>query len=154
MRIICSILSCLSLLFVSSVEANNFPDLTSFQHQASGSPPVRVAFHDLLGKIEEGIKRNEGGALAQYFAEQVYLNLQSEEEGYYSANQASLVLEHYLSGRKFLNFHFTTTREQGSSAYATGGGTVMIRGVAEIIQLYVSFSLRGGQWVVTQFNIY
>jgi hypothetical protein len=146
--------SCLSLQFVSYGETNYLPSGTPLQNQKPVAPSSIVPFSVVLEKIEEGIKRNEGNALATYFAAQVYLNLQSEEEGYFSANQASLVLGHYLSVRKVLNFHFTTKQEEGGSAYATGGGTIIIRGVTEIIQLYVSFGLRSGKWVVTQFNIY
>lgn len=120
----------------------------------SARSPQDARFREVAAGIEDGIRRNDASLLAPHFAGQLYLSLRSEEEGYYSANQASLVLEHYFAGRKFLNFRFTTTGTQGRNAYATGGGTIMVRGMTEIIQVYVSFRQRGGEWVVTQFNIY
>ena len=85
---------------------------------------------------------------------QVYVNLRGGESGYYSANQAYYLLENYFKTRRLVNFNFTTIGESDSNPYATGSAGFNEKGSRERAQVYVSLSLAGNRWVITQINIY
>ncbi len=115
---------------------------------------VSAALYHVLKDVEEGIINGDANLFASSIAPQIYINLSNSDEGYFSSNQSSFVIQHFLSASRLATFHFSTIRSDDSSAYATGGGTVVRRGFAEIIQVYVSLKYQNGAWLLTQFNVY
>ena len=109
---------------------------------------------EILSAVQNGIMKGNIGSFVQYMAPQIYMSLLNTDEGYFSSNQSSFILERFFSSNRLMTFRFTTVHKDGLSAYATGGGTLMRKGTSEIIQIYVSFRYRAGSWVMTQFNIY
>ena len=110
--------------------------------------------HRVLSEVQEGIVKSDVGSFASSIAPQVYVSLLNSDEGYFSSNQSSFVIQHFLSANKILTFRFTTIQSEGSSGYATGGGTIVRRGSPEIIQVYVALKYQDRAWILTQFNIY
>jgi hypothetical protein len=104
--------------------------------------------------MQKGISDGELDALTRYFAKHIYLNVRGVESGYYSANQAQIVLQNFFSSHKPLSFSFTTYGESGGAPYATGRGSFNVRGSREFIQVYIALTRHKDTWVVSQFNIY
>ncbi len=107
-----------------------------------------------IAVIQEGIVAGATNTFTPWIAPQVYLRLLGSEEGYFSANQSTFVLERFFSSFRVLRFHFTTIHRSGSKAYATGGGTFIRRGTPEIVQVYIALIKHDDAWVISQFNIY
>ncbi len=114
------------------------------------SPASRAIFQ----RVERGITAGDVAVFSRDFGPQVVINLHGGESGSFSSGQAHYVLETYCRPRKFGHFSFTTVDEAGGSPYATGSVTFNFRGRRELAQVYVSLSLAGDRWVISQFNIY
>ena len=108
----------------------------------------------LIENIHHGILSGDVQLFSEHFAHQLYITLRGKEGGYFSSNQALCILQNYFSGRRTLNFRFTTVSTTGSNPYATGGGTFLVKGNPEILQVYVALAGTGDGWVITQFNVY
>jgi hypothetical protein len=87
-------------------------------------------------------------------ATQVYVSLRTGEHGYYSANQATVLLEYFLRTRKISNLGFSTVGENATVPYATGSATLLYRGNRQLVQVYVAVARAGDRWLITQLNIY
>ncbi|MBI1806276.1 MAG: DUF4783 domain-containing protein [Ignavibacteria bacterium] len=108
----------------------------------------------LFDEIEKGLIAGDVRAISKYFGREVFLNLRGTESGYFSANQAFYILQNYFSARHTVHFKFTTFDQTESSPYATGGGSFMVKGKLETLQVYVALARRHERWVITQFNAY
>ena len=132
------------------------PEKTPQQVRQSALPsddiPADVSgiFHD----IEEGILNGNIRNFSDHFARQVYMDLHDAQGGYYSANQASYVLQRFFGSRRLVSFKLSNIGRSESALYATGGGTFMYHSARENLQVYVSLFLIDGRWVITQFNVY
>jgi hypothetical protein len=97
------------------------------------------------------------------------VNLHGNENGYFSANHAFLVLQNYLSVRTILSFsfdkihdperaspneQFTISYDVADIPYASGKGTYLVRGKRESFQVYVALGKVGTEWMITQINVY
>lgn len=109
---------------------------------------------EVFQAVQRGIAEGDFEELARYFSKHIYLNIQSIESGYYSANQAQFVVQNFFNTNKILSFSFTTYGESGGAPYATGRGSINVKGNREYIQVYVSLMKQKDRWVISQFNIY
>lgn len=126
-----------------------------------GSLPreVDISSHESLPKqilreIEAIIQKGDGESFARYLGPEVFLSLKSSEGRYFTANQALYVLRNFFTTHKPITFAFSTYGEIEGSPYATGRGYFSTRGVRESFQVYVSLVMRGGRWVISEFNAY
>lgn len=108
----------------------------------------------LLETIEAGIAEGNISSFSKHFDKQVFVNITKGESGYFSSNQTSSLLHHYIAGRKIVSFRFSRVNEKGISPYATGRLVTLYRGSQESAQIYVSCSWQDSRWVIGQFNIY
>lgn len=104
--------------------------------------------------VEGALEAGNIGALSQHLGTQVFLNLRGGESGYYSANQAYYVLENYFKNRRLVQIEFTTMSESEATPYATGRAAFNVKGSREHAQIYLSLTMVGERWVVTQINVY
>lgn len=108
----------------------------------------------IFDNVQEGVSTGNIGIFSKHMAGEVYLNLRGGERGYYSANQAYYLLEDYFKTRRLVSFDFTTVGETVTNPYATGRASFNFKGSREFAQVYVSLSLSGERWVITQIKIY
>jgi hypothetical protein len=108
---------------------------------------------ELFTLVETAVRSADVASLAKSFGRQVYVNLKGGESGYFSANQASYILQSFFTPRRPLSFSFSTIQLEGDP-FATGSGTFLLKGTRETLQLYVSVSRQGDRWVISQFNVY
>jgi hypothetical protein len=109
---------------------------------------------DVFRAVQHGLAEGHLDEITRHFGKNIYLNLRSIESGYYSANQAQFVVQNFFNTHKPLSFSFTTYGESGGSLYATGRGSINVKGNREYIQVYVSLSKHKDRWVISQFNVY
>jgi lipid II:glycine glycyltransferase (peptidoglycan interpeptide bridge formation enzyme) len=108
----------------------------------------------VFNQIEHSISSSSLSAIPVSFARQVYVNITGGESGYFSQNQVVSVLQGYFVLRAPLSFEFSRYNDLGSTPYATGRLTFLVRGRRESAQIYVSLAIQDSQWVISQFNIY
>jgi Domain of unknown function (DUF4783) len=111
---------------------------------------ARVLFH----MIENGIKAGDVARFSHNFDRQIFVNITSGENGYFSSGQATSLLQHFLGTRKVVSFTFSRVSDKGPTPYATGRLVSIYRGTLESSQVYVSCSWQSSGWVIGQFNIY
>jgi hypothetical protein len=109
---------------------------------------------ELFRTIQNGVASGEVESLSRHFGSNIYLNIRGTESGYFSANQAYYVLQNFFNQNKPVAFSFTSYGESGESPYATGRGSINVKGNREFIQVYVSLVKFKDRWVIEQFNIY
>ena len=118
------------------------------------SSPAGEEQRKIFDRIRDGMNSGNIAALSQFFGSQVLCNLRDGESGYYSANQAFYLLENYFRVRKIVSFGLSTIGDSDTNPYATGSATFNVKGTREVAQVYISLSLAGDRWVITQINIY
>ncbi len=109
---------------------------------------------DIFDAFQKGLEEGNITPFSRYLGTQVYMNLPGGKSGYFSGNQASYVLQNYLSGRRVQSFYFSTYAESASAPYATGPGHFESRGSVENVQVYVALAKVGDRWFLSQINIY
>jgi hypothetical protein len=127
----------------------------SAQSRQPAAPPSNgSSCREVFEKVQGGLYAGSVGLFSRYFSSQVLVNLRGGESGYYSASQAHYILESYLKPRRLARFAFSTIVEAGTNPYATGSVAFNYRGNRDYAQVYVSLSLDGDRWMITQINIY
>lgn len=124
------------------------------QQLQSGDTTRNASLHRVLTEIQNGIINGTVNSFTPFIAPQIYLSLLNSDEGYFSSNQSSFILQHFFSSFRILTFRFTTVHSERLNTYATGGGTLIRKGSTEIIQIYLALRYRDGTWNITQFNMY
>jgi len=104
--------------------------------------------------IRQGLVSGDVSGLSAMLAPQVSMTLRTGEHGYFSSNQAFLLVQHFLRTRKITNLNFSTMGGGANVPYATGSGTLLYRGNRYFVQVYVSLSRWGDRWMISQLNIY
>jgi len=125
------------------------PALQDPGSQKGGHPAAAI-----FGNVSRGLTAGDVASFAPFLAAQVYVSLRTGEHGYYSANQASALLEYFLRTRKISGLAFSTVSVNATIPYATGSATLIFRGTRQLVQVYVSAERTGDQWTITQLNIY
>jgi hypothetical protein len=109
---------------------------------------------DVFDAVQRTLAAGEADELARYFGKHIFLNIRSVESGYYSSNQAQFVVQNFFNAHRPQSFSFSTYGESAGSPYATGRGSINVKGNREYIQIYVSLTKEKDRWVISQFNIY
>ena len=104
--------------------------------------------------VEKGVSSGSIVSFSNRFGPQVHVSITGKDEGYFSANQTTSVLQSYFVPLKPVSFTFSRFHEKGENPYATGRLTYIARGNQESVQIYVSLALHDSEWVIGQFNMY
>lgn len=107
----------------------------------------------IVSEIEKALQNNSVETITRYFTKKISLNLRGTESGIYSTNQAHYIVQEFFGKHKLTNFRFTT-KGTSEELFATGGGTLFIRGKRETVQVYVGLVRAGSSYLISQFNIY
>lgn len=127
---------------------------SSSVRQTQARTPQQVEIRKLFGLIQQGIVSSSLASASAHFAQQVFVNMSGGESGYFSANQTVSILQRYLSNRSSLSFEFSRFSDTGSTPFATGRLSCLMKGRRESAQVYVSLRYQNSRWVISQFNIY
>jgi Domain of unknown function (DUF4783) len=119
-------------------------------HSSTKRSPITEIFQN----VEYGLQNNAIDKFEKELGEIVSMTISSGDHGYYSANQAVLVLVGYFSEHRLTSFSFSRIHEKGSMPYATGSFIYVQKGIQKSAQVYVSLTHQDSRWVISQFNIY
>ena len=114
----------------------------------------RPDLKNVFKKVEKGVSTGSIVSFSNHFGPQVHVSITGRDDGYFSANQTTSVLQSYFMALKSGSFTFSRFHEKGETPYATGRLTYIARGNQESVQIYVSLSLHDTEWVISQFNVY
>lgn len=119
---------------------------------AGQEDPERVARELLLG-AKDALSSGKVDFLRPHLGRKVYLNLFTGINGYYSSEQAFLILQSLFSTYKPISFSFSSRNFSIRNPYGFGPITFERRGKRETAELFLSLATVNDAWVINQITI-
>lgn len=114
--------------------------------------------HDLCKKtfkdIATGFAYNNVNMINPYFDSQIYLNVISNEKGYYSSSQAEYILSDFMDYFRIENFKYTRSNKFNSYAFVNGIYTYRIGQKKLDLAVTVSLKYYDNKWFIDQITIF
>jgi hypothetical protein len=88
-----------------------------------------------------------------YFGSEVYLNIISNDKGYYSPNQAELILTDFMDYFKVVNFKYKHSYSKNSFAFALGSYTYDRGSGKRSLNASVSLKYKDDKWIIDQISL-
>ena len=89
----------------------------------------------------------------QYFDEQVYLNIISTEKGYYSPNQAEIIITEFMDYFNVDEFKFITSKRYNTYAFVNGKYSYRLGNGKRTLDVTISLKYLNNKWYLDQINI-
>lgn len=103
--------------------------------------------------IATGFNIQSISKISIYFGSEVYLNIISNDKGYYSPNQAELILSDFMDYFRVVNFKYKHSYSKNSFAFALGK-YVYDRGSGKReINASVSLKYKDDTWIIDQISL-
>lgn len=103
--------------------------------------------------IGSGLSYRQVSGVSRYFDEQVYLNIISNEKGYYSSSQAELILSDFMDYFRVTAFNFKRSTRYNTYAFATGKYKYTINGNKNELEVSISLKFYNDEWFIDQIMI-
>ena len=103
--------------------------------------------------ISSGFNYQNINQINQYFGNEVYLNIISSDKGYYSSNQAELILTDFMDYFKVVTFKYKHSYFKNSFAFAIGKYSYDLGSGKRELNASISLKYKDGYWVVDQISI-
>ncbi len=103
--------------------------------------------------IGAGLSYRQVSGVSRYFDEQVYLNIISNEKGYYSSSQAELILTDFIDYFKVTAFNFKRSTRYNTYAFAMGKYKYTINGNKNELEVSISLKFYNDEWFIDQIMI-
>lgn len=110
----------------------------------------KKAFED----IAKGFATSNINFVNLYFDSEVYVNLISVEKGYYSSNQAELILIEFMNYFPVNRVRYTRSHRNVKYAFAIGTYRYNRGGGNTELTFSISLKYKNNKWLVDQINIY
>lgn len=146
----------LLVLFLVPALAGGSPQPKGHPDGAEAHAPLEQSAQnpaEIFALVASGLRHSDHASISRNFGRQVYVSLKGGENGYFSSNQASYVVQSFFASRRPASFTFTTI-DEGDEPFATGSGLFLMKGTRETLQVYVALARQGKRWVISQFNVY
>jgi len=88
-----------------------------------------------------------------YFDSQVYLNIITNEKGYYSPNQAEIILLDFMEYFTIDNIKYQRSSKFNTYAFVNGVYTYIIGSGKRSLGVTISLKYSNGKWLIDQINI-
>jgi len=103
--------------------------------------------------IATGFNTQNINRINTYFGSEVYLNIISNEKGYYSPNQAELILSDFMDYFKVISFKYKHSYFKSTFAFALGK-YVYDRGSGKReLNASVSLKYKDDKWIIDQISL-
>lgn len=122
------------------------------QQQAEQSDPDRPARELLLG-AKDAVSSGNLRYLRPHLGKKVYLNLMTGINGYYSGEQAFLILESLFSTYIPISFSFSSRNFSIRNPYGFGPLTYERRGKRDTAEMFLSLANVNGEWMINHISI-
>ncbi|MBS1492541.1 MAG: DUF4783 domain-containing protein [Bacteroidetes bacterium] len=103
--------------------------------------------------IGSGLSYQQVSGISRYFDEQVYLNIISNEKGYYSSSQAELILTDFMDYFRVTSFSFKRSTRYNTYAFAMGKYKYSINGNKNELEVSISLKFYRDEWFIDQIMI-
>jgi len=103
--------------------------------------------------IGYGFLSNNINFINLYFDSQVYLNIISNEKGYYSPNQAEIILLDFMEYFSIENIKYQRSSKFNTYAFVNGVYTYMIGSGKRNLGITISLKYNNNKWFIDQINI-
>lgn len=107
----------------------------------------------LFEKTESAFRTGDIRSLLPFLAPKVHVNLFTGENGYYSSEQASHILNNFLNNHAPYSFSFTHTNQRSDNLYGIGTLNYTRRGQQRNAQCFVALSELDGKLRITQITV-
>lgn len=117
---------------------------------------TRIKYHlckNAFKDIAFGFSNQNINYINLYFGTQVYLNIISEEKGYYSANQTELILVDFMEYFGIFSVKYLRSHHKNSYAFAIGKCYYNRGGGKRELSISVALKYRNKKWIIDQINI-
>lgn len=103
--------------------------------------------------IGYGFMTNNMNFINLYFDSQVYLNIISNEKGYYSPNQAEIILLDFMEYFTIENIRFQRSNKFNTYAFVNGIYTYMKGSGKRELGVTISLKYNNNRWLIDQITI-
>jgi len=104
-------------------------------------------------EIGSGLNYQQVSGISKYFDEQVYLNIISNEKGYYSSSQAELILTDFMDYFRVISFALKRSTRYNTYAFAMGKYKYSINGNKNELEVSISLKFYNDAWFIDQIMI-
>jgi len=104
-------------------------------------------------EIGYGFTNGNINYINQYFDEQVYLNIISNDKGYYSPNQAEIIITDFMNYFKIADFKYITSKRFNTYAFVNGKYSYRSGNGKRTLDITISLKYLRDKWYVDQINI-
>lgn len=147
----------ISLIFVIYPFAASFSQDGWWKEQKYKSDDTRQKYalcKRTFKDVAEGFNAQNISYINIYFDSQVYLNIISSDKGYYSSNQAELILTDFMDYFRIVNFVYKRSHRKNSYAFATGKYKYNRGNGTLDLDVSVSLKYKDEKWYIDQISIY
>ena len=149
------ILTSLFLLLLLLLQSAGLPGAAT-DESVSGDPSPQQSereARELLLGAKDALSSGNIRFLKPRIGQKVYLNLFTGINGYYSSEQAYLILESFFSTNTPISFSYSSRNFSIRSPYGFGPFTYERRGRRGLAEMFVSLALVNERWVINQITV-
>jgi hypothetical protein len=103
--------------------------------------------------IQDGLNYSNVYSIIPYFETEVYLNITSEDKGYYSYDQAKNILDNFLSNYPVSSFKWRNSSKSDNYAFASGKFKYKKNGYINGFDISISLNYIDDIWLIDQIII-
>ena len=104
-------------------------------------------------EIANGFIYNNISYINSYFDDQVYLNVVSNEKGYYSSSQAELILIDFMDYFTIENFKYLRSSRFNTYAFVNGIYSYRVGSDRHNLNVTISLKYHGNKWYIDQITL-
>jgi len=144
----------LSFIFLTDNEVNSQDKWWKNKKYKSESTRLKYELCKKTFKdISYGFQTRNINLITLYFDSQVYLNIISNEKGYYSSNQSELILTDFMDYYRIENIKYNRSSRYNSYAFVNGVYTYWIGSAKKNLRLTISLKYYIERWYIDQITI-
>ena len=127
--------------------------LTHFHSSTGGAQQQEREARDILMGAKDALSGGRADFLREHLGRRVYINLFTGINGYYSGDQAYMILHAFFSTHTPISFSFSSRNFSIASPYGFGPLAYERRGRRAIAELFLSLARVDNRWVINQITV-
>src|SRR5205085_10234480 len=100
--------------------------------------------------ISDGLTYSNANYITPYFGGEVYLNMKSDEKGYFNPEQSRFIVDNFLSNNPVSSFRWKTSNHSDGYAFAIGKYKYQKDGFINTYTISVSLKYDNDLWIIEQ----
>jgi len=100
--------------------------------------------------ISDGLTYSNATYITPYFGNEVYLNMKSDEKGYFNTEQSRFIVENFLSNNPVSSFRWKASSHSDNYAFAIGKYKYQKDGFINTYTISVSLKYFNELWIIDQ----